>query len=320
LLSAAVGLFTPILSIKGIAFRGDGVSMWTATMPFFNLDIPYAVLTPLAQSALAALALLFMTRRLRQPLLTSLSKLQSYAVLLILDLIWAALQFDALKLGEGLTAPAVRFAIGHTILVMLMVGRTTPGRESYLSWVWRLRGRRSLLVELLLGERSLNVLTLPVYCLIGAAVFLGAIALPVCVWQPQLLAVTNWDELVIGVAVSLLVILCYGLFYQVLSVAMGRGAGVTLFVIAVAAMVGPYALGAGYDLPLVASVSPLATFVRLQDQTLEPYAPAPILLVHAAGIAFWAWGLRGMARRLTRQADCRLDSMGIRAAAAVPSG
>lgn len=313
LISAAVGLFTPILSIKGIAF--DDSTIWTATMPFFGAEIPYALLTPIAQLALASLALLFMTRRLTQPLVAPLSKQQSYAVLVIFDVVWAALQYNALNLGEGLTAPAVRFAIGHSVLALLLTGRATPGRESFQSWVWRLRGRRNLAVDLLIGERTLNVLALLIYCLIGAVVFLAAVAAPACWQRPDLVAVTRWPELTMAAAVSVLAILCYGLLYQVLTVAMGRGAGLTWFVLAVIGMVGPWALGTGLQLPWLSSLSPAATFVCLQDESMSPYPPAPLLIAYGLGIAFWAWGLYGIVRRLTRQVDRRLESLGIHAAA-----
>ena len=317
MISAAAGLFTPVLAIKGIAFEDS--TIWTATMPVFNFEIPYAVLTPLAQLALASLALLFMTRRLTQPLLTPLSKLQSYVALVILDGLWATLQFNAINLGEGLTGPAVRFAVGHTVLALLLAGRTTPSRESFQSWVWRLRGRRGLAADLLIGERTLNVLALPVYCLIGLVVFCAAVAAPVCWLRPELLAATRWPELAMAAVTSVLVILCYGLFHQVLTVAMGRGAGVSLFVALVIGLVGPWALGTGFQLPVVSSLSPVATFIRLQESTLAMYPPVPLLVVHLLGIVFWAWGLFGITRRLARQVDRRLDSMGIQAAVAATS-
>jgi hypothetical protein len=316
-ISAFVGLFTPVLAIKGVAFEDS--TIWTATMPVFDFEIPYAVLTPLAQLALAALALLFMTRRLTQPLLTPLSKLQSYVALLVLDGIWAALQFNALNLGEGLTGPAVRFAVGHTVLALLLVGRVTPNRESFQSWVWRLRGRRGLAADLLIGERTLNVLALPVYCTIGLVVFAAAVAAPVIWLRPELVAATRWPELTMAAVLSVLVILCYGLFHQVLTVAMGRGAGVTLLVALVIGLVGPWAFGAGFQLPVVSSLSPVATFIQLQENTQAMYPPAPFLIIYALGIAFWSWGLFGITRRLTRQVDRRLDSMGIRAPAAATS-
>jgi hypothetical protein len=316
LISAAVGLFTPILSIKGIAFGGEGASIWTATMPFFDSQIPYALLTPIAQLALSLLMLLFMTRRLTQPLMTSLSKPQGYVLMVILDCVWAALQYNALNLAEGLTGPAVRFAIGHAALALLLVGRITPSRESFQSWAWRLRGRRNLAVDLLIGERTPNVLVLPVYCLMGAVVFFAAVAVPVHWLRPDFIAATRWPELTIAATTSVLVILFYGLFYQVLTVAMGRGAGITWFVVVAIGMVGPWALGTVFQLEWLSSLSPAETFVRLQDQAASRYPPWPLVVTYAIGIAFWSWGLRGLARRLTRQVDRRLESMGVHPVAA----
>ncbi len=309
LVSAAIGLFTPILSIKGIAF--DKANMWTDRMPFFDFELPYAILTPIAQSAMAALALLFMVRRMTQPLLTSASKLQSYAVLAVADLIWAGLEFESYKLGEGLTAPAVRFAIGHTILSMLLVSRITPNRDGFQSWAWRLRGRKQFLWDHLAGERTLNFLSLFVFCVIGVTVFCGAILVPLMALRPNIVGLTNWSELIIASVLSILLVLCYGLFYQVLSVAMVKGAGVVLFVTSMMGMVGPFAVGVAYNLPLLSSLSPIATFIRLQDTVQPPYAPLPIFAVHSLAIVFWAWGLYGMASRTTRQVDRKLETMGV---------
>jgi len=82
---------------------------------------------------------------------------------------------------------------------------------------------------------------------------------------------------------------------------------------------GPWALGTGFQLPVVSSLSPVATFIRLQESTLAMYPPVPLLVVHLLGIVFWAWGLFGITRRLARQVDRRLDSMGIQAAVAATS-
>jgi hypothetical protein len=314
LLSAAVGLFTPILSIKGIAL--DGSTMWTAGMPFFDVTIPYALLTPFAQMALASLALLFMTRRLTQPLITPMSKSQSYVALLILDLLWAALQFNALHLGEGLTAPAVRFAAGHTILALLLVGRTTPGRETFQSWAWRLRGKRNLFLDHLVGERTLNPLTLFAYCLIAPAVFVAAIAIPVIVWHPDVLALTDWPGLLSAGATCVMVIAAYGLLYQLASLTIGKGAAITVFVLATLLVLGPWVLGVIYELPWLMGLSPFDMFIRLQDPSSEPYSTLPLIALHVVAIAFWAWGLTKMAQRILKQVDRRLVSMGVATAVA----
>jgi hypothetical protein len=309
LISGAVGLFTPILSIKGVAT--DGSSIWTATMPFFQSDIPYALLTPLTQVATAGLALLFMTRRLTQPLSTPLSKLQSYVVLLSLDLIWAAFQFNALNLGEGLTAPAVRFAAGHMVFALLMAGRTTPGRETFRSWVWRLRGKQPWIVDNLIGERTMNLLALAVYCLTGPAVFFVTIAVPVMLVYPDVLARTNWPSLVNAAATCVLVIVAYGLFYQVAAITIGRGAGMSVLVAATLIMAGPWLLGTVYDIRWLPALSPIAMFINLQDPNAEAYPILPLIALHALGAIFWTWALSRIVSRTVKQVDHRLRSMSL---------
>jgi hypothetical protein len=88
--------------------------------------------------------------------------------------------------------------------------------------------------------------------------------------------------------------------------------------------VGPWVIGTAFQLPIASSLSPVATFIRLQESGLQEsglamYPPTPLLAVHLFGIAFWSWGLLGITRRLARQVDRRLESMGIPTAAAATS-
>jgi hypothetical protein len=308
LISAAVGLFTPILSVKGIAIEG---SIWASSMPFFQVDVPYALLTPIAQSALAGLALHFMVRRLTQPLMTPLSKMQSYCVLLILDLIWAALQFNALNLGEGLTAPAVRFAAGHTVFALLLAGKITPNRETFRSWAWRLRGKRKWIEDHLLGERTINPLALLVFCAMAPITFCVTIALPVFLWHQNILGLTNWPALAIAAITGLLVIAAYGLFYQVAAITIGRGAGFSVFVAATLITIGPWLLGSLYGLDWLAGLSPIAMFINLQDPNMAPYPMLPLVLLHTLAAAFWAWALTRLMSRTVEQVEQRLKSMSL---------
>src|SRR5207244_456667 len=142
-------------------------------------------------------------------------------------------------------------------LALVLAGRITPGRETFQSWAWRLRGRRNLLLDHLMGERSLNPLVLLVYCQIAPLVFIATIAIPVLVWHRDVLALTDWPNLVYAGTTCVLVVLAYGLFYQVFSIAMGRGAGISVFVVAAFVMLAPWAVGAIYNWPLLSGLSPV---------------------------------------------------------------
>ncbi|MBI3466243.1 MAG: hypothetical protein HY000_24780 [Planctomycetes bacterium] len=310
LLRALVGLLTPVFSIKGMAM--PGLTIWSEQMPFFGANIPYALLTPVAQLALAALLVLFMTRRFTQPLLTSLSKLQSYAVLIVLDLLWAGLEYESVFLARGLTDAGMRYAMGHTVLALGVLSRATPGRETVQSWVWRFRGRRSLLADLWLGERSPNVLALITYSLIGPLVFGLAVAVPAGISKPAVIQQALLEPLGIAGTVSVLVILCYGVCCQAVNAAVGKGAGAIFFVSLLIGLLAPFAVGEGFGEPVITSLSPLATFIRLHEADSPPYHPAPFVAVHLAGIAFWGWGLYGMTQRTIRQVERKLDAMGVK--------
>jgi hypothetical protein len=307
LIAAAVGLFTPIFSIKGAAVPGD--TIWTATMPVFQLFVPYALLTPIAQAALAAIALLFMVRRLTQPLITPLSKPQSYAILIALDCLWAAFQYNALNLGEGLTAPAVRFAAGHTVLAVLIAARTTPGRETFRSWAWRLRGRRHWVADHLIGERTLNPLAIMVYCIVAPIVFCVMIAIPVAVLTPNLIGLTNWQLLINAAVTSVLVIVTYGLFNQLAAILVVRGAGMTVLVLATFLMASPWVVGTLYNQIWLSSMSPIAMFINLQDPNAVPYPLLPLVMVHLLLVAFCAWALIKISRSTIARVNFRLSAM-----------
>jgi hypothetical protein len=277
--------------------------------------VPYAFITPLAQTALAVFALSWMVRRLTHPLATPSSKLHTYLALFVLDLFWAGLVYDLVKTGQGLTEPAVRFAIGHTILSFLLMTRCTPGQNSYLSWVWRLRGRRALWLDLLLGERTLNTLVLVAYCVIGAAVFAGAIMLPATLMNPGVHAATVWPAVHISALFGVLLILCYGLFYQTFAVVVEKGAGFVFLLSGSVIMLAPYVMGEYYDRPLLSSLSPIGVFVRLVQDPRAAYAPAPGALLHGVFIAFWGLLLWRITRQIGHRVSRKLQAMGIDGAA-----
>ena len=311
-----IGLLTPIPTIQAMMMSNtpSGLAAWSIGLPFFGLTVPFILLTPLMQIAVAVLALSAMARRLKHSLDTTISKPMSYGVLAIIEILLLGSFFDTIQAGINPTAYAVGFAAAHAVVVLLFAGLSTPGRESYQSWIWRFRGRRHPAIDLLVGERSLNVVTLVVAWCLGVLIF--GVSVAVAMGQLPLLPQVHWPALVIAFTLSLVLVLFYGLFYQVVCIATGmKGAGAIPFFAAVIFMAAPFIAGEYWELPILSSLSPVATFIRLAEEPLNYYSPGPILAVHGAGILFWCWGLHGISRRLTRQIDRKLATMGIPQAA-----
>ncbi len=306
LLSGIVGLFTPIITITAIP--SDAV--WAETVSLFGVAIPYIVLTPLAQLGIAAHALSGMVRRLSNPLNTLASKPQAYAWLAVVDLVWAAMVFDSAVPQTGVARPAIFFLIGHTVLAFLLVQLATPRRQTFLSWVWRLRGRRRLGLDLLVGERSLNVLALGVCSLMGLVILGMAVVLPG--WMSGAWGPIPWESLGAAALLSVLVLFSYGLLFQACAIAGERGASAFVIGVAAVAMLLPYGLGEYYQEPFLSSLSPIGVCAQiLKDRFSPPWFP-PILLLHLVAALCWAWLLRGLARALACEVDKKLESMGVR--------
>jgi hypothetical protein len=310
---ALVGLLTPMLTITELAENELGKH----ALPCFGIAIPYAPLAPLVQLGVAAFSLACMTRRLTFPLSTTFSKVQSYGFILVLDLLLAGLWYDHMRVNRDATAPVVWLLIAHTIVVLLVLSWCTPKRETYLSWIWRWRGRRSLLIDLLIGKRTLTALSLFVHCAIGLAVAAWGLLLPA--WLSPSLGPTAVHGVRVGIAgaMSVLVILCYGAFYQVLCVTGGKGTWPIFFVVVVLGSGVPFLVGEYYEIAAITSLSPLAASVRLATPSTDPYPMLPFLVVHGVAILLWNWSLFRIARNAARQVDRKLEWMGIGALPAV---
>jgi len=138
-ITAAIGLLTPAPAIQAMIVPNNptGWNAWSAGLPFFDTQVPFLILTSLVQLTVSACVISTMARRLAAVTQTSLSKVMTYSLLIVDDVLWTGLYFDTIQTGADLTANAILFAAVHSVFVLILSMLATPDRESYLSWIWR---------------------------------------------------------------------------------------------------------------------------------------------------------------------------------------
>jgi hypothetical protein len=302
-----LGLLTPVPVLAGLI--GPGHSPWEYGLSFCGVEVPFLLVTPLAQLIVAALCFESMSRRLVHPGNPPWSKLLAYETLALADVLTAAALFDpGLKPG----ARVATFCIIHLVLSLWLMTGVTPWREGLLSWVWRFRGRRARLWDWWLGDRSENTLFLLTCAAIGLAVgALGVVvpAGPAEGWKP---VVAAGPAITCALAETTVLLLSLGTVYQWLVFIGGRYGKTAFILLLLLVDVLPHSLGQYYDWPWLLSLSPTANMVRWFEPTLSPPVE-PLLLVLAYGAVLllaW-WSLRGRVRRLERAVDRKLEQMGV---------
>src|SRR5260370_38338941 len=95
-------------------------------------------------------------------------------MLLVFDLIVGAVLFEPAGFGLPVGPRAAAFFLAHLFMSLAMVNNVTPWRERLHSWIWRLRGPSTRLLDLWLGARPQNWLSRVPFCRIG---ILGLMAL-----------------------------------------------------------------------------------------------------------------------------------------------
>jgi hypothetical protein len=289
---------------------------WLVRLPLFGLDIPYLLLLPPVQIVLAYCCFRIMERQLVTPLNPMLSKPMAYALLAGIDLVTAALLFDSAPLLDVNEAGVV-FCIVHFVASLFLAFAMTPWRETLYSWTWRFRRRQPLLVDLLLGDRSENILALLIF------VAMGLVNLALFVVLPGIWRDSDQRTAVIPAAIlTSVMILTFGTIHQWFLLIGGRLVSAFTFVLAALAVVLPLMGGLTEKTMWVVSLSPVMHFaywlaLRVPRDPRNPHAsdPAFSYLVVAAlylliFLLFW-YLLRSRMRKLAAWVDFRLRLMGV---------
>lgn len=281
----ALQLLTPVGSF--VALWRD--NPWSARVVLWNLSIPSLLAAPVVQGATAAWIVAAMARRLKNPNDPAISKRRAYATAAALDLLVAGVCYAHWRQGVAATSLVYGFGLAHVIVCLLLLLAAVPRRQAVLSWIWRRAPSASLLRELALAERSDARLLGVILALIGPAVLavgllapLAASAAPAAAAPPALQAVVQAS------LVAAVVVVSSALLFQLLSLAVPRGAPMLFILIVVAlnilppiagAMLGAYADSETGE--LAAHLSPAAFFGTNMWRVFgQPVGAAALLAVY----------------------------------------
>jgi len=303
--AAAMGLLTPLPSFAG-EVQGDP---WLYGLSFFGREIPFLLVTPVAQLLVAFLCFHVMVRQLVNPLHPPLSRGVAYGVLVLLDLLTAGLLADAGPTALSLAIRATVFWLLHLAFSLGLTLAVTPWRETLISWVWRLRGQRFWLLDLWLGDRSQNLLVLLTFAVLGIVNLLLLVVLPVVRANgvgaaAEVGAVLTWMTVTTPV-----MLVTYGVCHQWVIYLAGRS-GTTLAVpVLLGAVLAPHLVGFYYDLEWLMCLSPSYHFGKWVTAT--PSQPVVMLALHGLVLVLVWSSLRWRLRRMGEIVDKKLRWMGV---------
>lgn len=316
------GCFAPVLSIHGVAVGQP----WEHQLTLWGAGLPFLLIAPLAQLALAAVCFESAARKMLNPLNPPMSKPRAYAVLVVVDVVAAGLLVDPGPWPRPLACTVAAFCLAHLVASLALVSRVTPWRESLLSWIWRFRGRRSWLRDSLLGDRAENTAVLPIFCLIGAAGLVLLVWLPAALQQqPGARPLTAIDQSAPVLLATPLLIVSLGVLYQWFALLAGRYGWTAFAMLVGLAVVLPVLVGEYYDrvLPemtgqhypaetnLSRSFSPASQYAHWIDGATDKLPALPLLGSYALLlVAVWV-PLRRRIRRHIRVVDRKLAAMGV---------
>ena len=305
LLAAVPGLWTPLLAVVGVT-RG---TPWEYYFDFFGIQIPYLFVTPVVQLTLVMLILRAMQRQLVFPLLPTLSKGETYAILAGFDVRVAAMIYhEAVALGS-LQAQLATFAAIHLVASVLMIWTTTPNRECLVSWVWRFQGRRPAVADALFGERSSNSTATVGYAVVGLAFAVALVMAPNVGRMPGDWSTAGPQSAAILATMALL-ILSFGSTHQWSVLAAPTGGWMLPIIIFLVLLLPTFIAGAYYESDPVLSTTPLAHFVNWISPARDLWW-SPIPLIYGG---LWLATLKRTRTSLARgraNVDSTLAAMGV---------
>jgi hypothetical protein len=302
------GILSPTLLIN--AFRHD--NPWHNTVFLFGYQIPWLLLLPPLQLAMAYLCFQTMERRLLNPLLPQFSKKMAYALLIVSDVVIAAALIVPPPLVRNwpLSARWGLFCICHLLACLWLMTTVTPFKDTLHDWVWRYRGRRSRLWDLWLGDRSANGLVLLTFCVVGVVgLFLGVL-LPDGLDDHFAQVSQQAGQITVAVLLTCLMLLALGTVHQRAVLLAGRNGVAAFFLVFIILDMPVHTIGQYYGLNKVLAFSASAHFnCWIQEQ--PPLNPLPVLGVYGLLFAVTALSVYGRIHRLERIVDGKLRLMGV---------
>ncbi len=309
--AAVIGLTTPLPLYYGI-FKGDP---WLFSLSWFGLDVPFAVVTPLSQLAIAYLCFQSMVRQLVNPWYPALGKGLTYVVLAVVDLLAAGLLWEPVPSVTPLVWRAGVFCLIHLLASFGLTIGVTPWRETLYSWVWRFRGRGNRWRDLWLGNRSENVLALLTFCILGVVDLLGLVVAPAVYVEGLTVFQESRGQVLAVLVLTVVLILTVGMIYQWFVFLAGRNGAALIASLVVAANAAPHLTGYYYHLDWLLRLCPSYYFGRWLFQPGQGGTALaemiPMFLVYGTVLVIvWA-SLRRLLRALTNVVDRKLARMGV---------
>jgi hypothetical protein len=307
---AVEGLLTPLQTFFGVA-RGQPLLYG---LSFFDVQIPYILITPWSQLFVAYLCFRSMVRQLINPLNPPISKPMAYLLLALWDLLAAAALYDTGAAGLAVGPRVAAFCLANLTGAIILVQGMTPWRETLQSWLWRYRRRQHAAWYRWVGDRSPNGPALMVFCIEG--IFLGAllVLLPAAYHHGWNNVAAVMPEMLWVTATMVIMIVSLGILYQWIVLLAGRGGLGTMLTLVSLAVVVPHLVGEYYQIDWVTAFSPSAHFSgwlfgRLLNKPL--LNPVPMLAAYMALGLLLEVSLRRRLSRLGRQVDRKLEQMGV---------
>lgn len=323
---APVGLLTPIPALVGL-FNHDP---WRYGLSLFELHVPFLLVTPLSQLLIAGLCIHTMERRLVNPLTPPFGRREAYLTLLLLDLLVAGIVYGNGVYRWPLPVRVTAFCVFHILASVWFTICVTPGRDVLETWIWRWRGRRSLLLDMWVGDRTENGLVLLTFGITGFVVAWLGVALPD--WSSG--SPGDHATVLTATCVSFLLLVAFGAMHQWVMLIAPRQGVAMFFVFALLLNAVPAVLGgiwysssaerwmSGNSGPakvsdkipsnLALDVAPGAHFVHwFGGDTPKPHL-IPLIAVYGILLLVVWYLLRNRIARMTNVVDCKLAAMGVR--------
>jgi hypothetical protein len=251
-----------------------------------------------------------MERRLVNPLDTAFNKRLAYGVLLLVDVLAAAVISEPPPLGFTLDKRATIFCLIHLFAVFWLIECITPWKESVESWVWRFRGRSNRLLDSLVGERSENGAVLVAFAALGLLSLSLFVVLPDVIREGISNLMAHEWTVVPAALTMVLMILTWGTFSQWFVFVAGRNGKTLTLAIIVGLVVPLHVTGVYYQSDAILAMTPSAHFADWLMGT--PHLNlTPLFAVYGLMlILVWMSLRRGLAA-LTRSVDRKLERMGV---------
>ncbi len=307
---AAIGLILPVFSLRGM-YEGQ---VWKPAFHWYALDLPFVVLNPIVQCALAALAIGMVRRSLTFPVQPRLDKRAALALCVVVDVLAAGFLYDSGPLARALPMRAGLFVACHLAIATVAVLLATPSQAALDSWVWRFRGQLGPLRDAWQGARHENLLLGWLVGIVGAANLALLVWLPAWFERPALARGALGD---CGTLAVVVLVACAGwsALAQMTAIVAVKRESIWggLFLLALLLVAVPHAVGEYWTLPGVSATS-LSWYLVHAVQQGTVYNPWPLLSLSAVLYLGSRWLVRRWIDNRVRQVASHLASMCVTAA------